>query len=465
MSGFKRATVTISEEEYRRLHQADMKKRFGRHGKAREQELSIRQAAELTDMLYEMENRQKGLERALGDINQDFSRAETETMQGILLQNALCYENLMGIMEQTTAETNQSLALARQQFAQRMQEEREQHRRGMNELMQRLNAYKEKEHAKEDLARQWLKRSVMLADFIRDRFDHERFIPGRLSKLLNSLDFAQSNLAQGLPESSLQTSQQTFLDLSELHFELEQRVLEWQTEYKSTAQELHTFLSDVLHNTNVPAFDLEGHELPEQVDLDYWTTGKYQKLLKTCREVLFLLEQDEKEISSEDLKRIQAEVIPAIKDYFESIVYEARLNALNSQLRMNIADTALRALEEYGFRLNDSGYSNEDMRASFTAKLEGRDGSEVMIEVLPTENQTQEFANDLVVITRHPYLKTELAARSQWDELCRVFEKYGLKISDPEVQPAPPQETPQHTNPQTSTDQQLIIAENKNDVQ
>src|SRR6185503_9638673 len=138
-----------------------------------------------------------------------------------------------------------------------------------------------------------------------------------------SLHIAQSNLGQGLPQASLQISQQTFLDLSELHFELEQRILEWQTEYDSTTQVLRQLVADVEYNAKVPAFDFEGHELPEKVDLDYWTSGKYRRLLNSCREVLFLLQQGAKQMSLEEIRRTQAEVLPKLKDYFESIVYEA----------------------------------------------------------------------------------------------------------------------------------------------
>jgi hypothetical protein len=122
---------------------------------------------------------------------------------------------------------------------------------------------------------------------------------------------------------------------------------------------------------------------------------------------------------------------------FESIVYEARVNALNSQLRMNIAEQALQALEIHGFRLNDSGYANKDMRAQFMAVLENSDGSRVSIQVLPKDPSTQELTNELVVVTNHPYLKTEQEARLQWEELCRSLNQYNLDVSRPEVRAAP----------------------------
>jgi hypothetical protein len=109
------------------------------------------------------------------------------------------------------------------------------------------------------------------------------------------------------------------------------------------------------------------------------------------------------------------------------------MNALNSQLRMNIAEKALQALENHGFVLDSAGYSGNDMRSQFNARLECQDGSQVTIQVLPTETPPQELSNELVVITTHPYLKSEHEARLHWEELSQTLSRYQLKVSKPEV--------------------------------
>jgi len=120
------------------------------------------------------------------------------------------------------------------------------------------------------------------------------------------------------------------------------------------------------------------------------------------------------------------------------MIYEARLSALNSQLRMNIAETALQALETQGFTLSTAGYANQDMRAAFTADLESPDGSRVQIEVIPAQKTDEELSNDLVMTTHHHHLKTEQEARLQWQELCRTLGQYDLQVSRPEILPTPP---------------------------
>ena len=435
MSGHKRATVTISEEEYRRLHQADMKRRFKEHSRTNAR--TSAQTEDLRSTLQGMENRQQLLAQALLDLDQDFDWMGAEMRDDILAQNARCYQSLATIIEETNRDANASVELLSQRFTEEMQREREQYHYHLQALSQRLDVYEQREQSKAEAARKWLRQSVAFADFIQQQFDHERFLPGRLSRILGSLNFAQNNLAGGFFEASLQTSQQAFLQLSELHFELEQRIVEWQSEYAKTQGALAGFITEMEMNSTVNAFGLEGEELAEQVDLAYWSNGRYRELLDKSRHLLALLSREQRSISTEELKQTYNELLPIVGERFESIIYDARLNALNSQLRMNIAERALQALEIQGFRLNTAGYANQDMRAGFKAHLENADGSQVMIEVLPTDKTKQELANELVVVTNHPYLKSEHEARLQWQELCRTLNQHDLQVSRPEIRSAP----------------------------
>jgi hypothetical protein len=421
-----------------------MKRRFKEHSKVKAKDLG--QTADLINTLQQMEDRQRQLEQAFGDLDQNLDRVDDELIEGILEQNALCYENLAAVIEETTSNTNLSLALVSQRFTEEMEREREQYHYHVQSLVQRLDTYEQREHVKMELARRWLRQSVVLADFIQEQFDHERFLPGKLPKILRRLDMAQGDLAEGLPEASLQISQQVFVDLSELRLELEQRIVEWQVEYERTSRALNEFVAELELNSSVNAFGLEGEELAETVDVAYWSNGKYRELLNKSRHVLTLVSQDQKHLSIEELKQAQ-EVLPAIQEKFESIVYEARLNALNSQLRMNIAEKALQALENHGFKLNEAGYVGKDMRAPFMAQLDNSDGSRVTIQVLPTDPATQELTNELVVVTNHPYLKTEHEARLQWAELCRTLNEYNLNVSRPDIRSAPTPTMPERVQP------------------
>jgi hypothetical protein len=459
MSGYKRAMVTISQEEYRRLHTADIRRRFRERTKTK----NLKNTEDLSNAVQQMESRQRELEEALYTLDHGLNQVEADAMQEILRENTLCYERLIAVVGQTTADTNRSLDSLSRYVAEEMQRQRQQYEQNIQALMQRLNKHDQREQAKAQAARVWLKQSVAMAEFIQGKFDHERFLPGKLARIIANLKFAQNNLAQGFFESSLQMSQQGFLQLSDMHFELEQRITEWQAEYERAQSILKEAIAELEENATVTALGLEGEELPEQVDVAYWSNGRYRDLLDKCRNFLAMLSQEQGGLSTEEMRDANHELLSIIQERFESIIYEARLNALNSQLRMNIAEQALQALETHGFKLSEAGYVDQDMRAPFTAHLENPDGSRVTIQVLPAEETSQDLANELVVVTRHPTLKTEQEARLQWDELCRTLSQYNLNVGRTEVRSVPPA-IAEHSEQPPLLNQDLIQSERQPNV-
>jgi hypothetical protein len=443
MSGYKRATVTISEEEYRRLHQADMKQRFRERSQQKAQQR--KPSGEWAQAVQQLEARQQELDQALLDLVVEVEEADSELLQEIRAQNSLYYESLTTLIEEHTSGAHAALEELSQRVHEEMQRERERRRSELDLIRQQMYTLHERELSKESVARHWLRRAVTVADFLREQYDHNRFCPGRLARIEQNLELAQQNLAQGLSEASLQFSQQAFLDLSDLHMELEQHLVEWHAEFEATRGALQQALTEIELTASIPALGLQGEELPEQVDLAYWSRGKYGRLRETARQFLSLLDQDQQRITKEELKRVRTELLPILQESFESLIYEARMHALNSQLRMNIAEQALRALETQGFVLSEAGYVDKDMRASFLAQLRNADGSQVTIEVVPTQQAEQELTNELVVITRHPFLKTEHEARLQWEELARSLAEYDLKVSRPAIRAAPPPPAPAGT--------------------
>jgi len=449
MSGYKHATVTISEEEYRRLHSADMNRKFKEFANINAQ--TTKQANDIQVLLQEMDQRQRLLEESMAEFSQDSSQIDVDCLQEIVIQNSFYHENLEASLEQTTSDLYGAISNVSELFTNELNRDRELYRQNLQALMNRQDSFVQQERSKEGSARHWLSQCEILSDFIQQQYDHERFFPGKLMNILRTLDFAVNNFNQGFSEASLQTSQQAYLELSDFHFELEKMICQWQIEYEKTYFSIRQLIADLELNAKVEALGLQGESLKNEVDLDYWTDGKYSSLLEHSRQLLEYFIQDQNCLTLDDLNRICEQILPTIRRHFESMIYEARLAALNSQLRMNIAEQALQALESHGFKLNESGYANRDMRSQFHAHLESFDGSQVDIQVIPTENASQELSNELFVRTRHPYLKTEHEARMYWDELYRALVQQNLRVNRPEVLPTSRQILPSQVSEQQST--------------
>jgi hypothetical protein len=431
MSGYKHATVTISQEEYQRLHETNMKKKFKDFAKVQSKDSGRDET--VLNLIQQLEAREMQLEDLLNSTDEPSDIIDGEILQSIAEQNAVSYRQIIQTLRDASLEFHESIDNLSDNFRQELQNDRETNLQYLQNLISAQAYTQNKEYAREQAAEFWLNRCGLLAGFIQSQFDLERFTPGKFEKIIRKLSYAENNLAQGFSESCLQVSQQMFLELTDLNMELEQHYLQWQTLFADTYSSLNEMIAQMNSNEFICALGLKGEELPNSISLEFWTNGRYHQLLDHCQQLSSYMIQDQNILSLDDIQRIYSQILPSIRESFEKIIFDARLNALNSQLRMNIAEKALEALENHGFVLDESGYSNNDMRSQFNAHLECPDGSQVLIQVLPTEETTEALANDLVVITTHPFLKTEHEARLRWEELSQTLNKYNLRVSRPQI--------------------------------
>jgi hypothetical protein len=431
MSGYKHATVTISQEEYQRLHDTAMKSKLRDFTKL--QSTDSGKDETVLNLIQQLEARERQLQDLLNSTDEPSDIIDGEILQSIAEQNAVSYRQIIQTLRDANLEFHESIDNLSDNFRQELQNDRETNLQYLQNLISAQAYTQNKEYAREQAAEFWLNRCGLLAGFIQTQFDLERFTPGKFEKIIRNLSYAENNLAQGFSESCLQVSQQMFLELTDLNLELEQHYLQWQTFFADTYSSLNEMIAQMNCNEVICALGLQGEELPNSISLEFWTNGRYHQLLDHCQQLARYMIQDQNILSLNDIQRIYSQILPSIRETFEKIIFDARLNALNSQLRMNIAEKAFEALENHGFVLDESGYSNNDMRSQFNAHLECPDGSQVLIQVLPTEETTEALANDLVVITTHPFLKTEHEARLRWEELSQTLNRYNLRVSRPQI--------------------------------
>ena len=98
MSGYKRATITISEDEYRRLHDADMKLRFApkEQSKAASRANSERR---LNDLISQLVDRQELFEAHIGALGSDLAGYERETAQVLLARQTEFFSQYWGELD------------------------------------------------------------------------------------------------------------------------------------------------------------------------------------------------------------------------------------------------------------------------------------------------------------------------------------------------------------------------------
>jgi hypothetical protein len=180
----------------------------------------------------------------------------------------------------------------------------------------------------------------------------------------------------------------------------------------------------------VNAIDLDGNVLDTQVDVNFWTDESLSALIQEFHMVEMQLRQPEIRTDFERLLNIQNESLPQILTKLDDIIFQARVNILSSQLRMNIAEKIINALNHQGFEIQDSGYETYDQRNPFIAHLKAFDGTEVYIRIDPKQNSDQQQihiqSNDTT-----QYSDTEARYRAR--AIFKSLQESGLSIGNMQI--------------------------------
>ena len=432
MSGYKHATITISQEEFRRLNESEMK--------LREEGLKEIERANQTQALMEayqqLEERQAAYEELLANMEIEIAEAEADFSREFMQHQHEYYQSLIAKIQELSAENEQKEQLlldTSRQFYAAIQEEKARNKNRFDALCEQLSIISETQAEQEEVARNWIKCSTLLSRFIDDQYDHQKFCPSQFHQAAQRLEIAVENTRQGFFEAGLQAAQEAYMKFSELRAMVEEETNKWQIAYQLILEQVMSIHEQVSATPSIPAIGLEGEDLHIDIDLDYWSNGKYAVLNKASEKLIEILADNASEVTMEDLEMVSVRIIPKYKQEFNDIVLEARQNAINSQLKINVAYLAMKALEKHGFSLDDAGYHNDDQRDSFSAILNGLDGSNIILEVAPDPNGNS--ANTLSVETCNDDIHTEREYLRRWQAICGALSQVGVHIGQVQMSP------------------------------
>ncbi len=440
MSGHKRATVTISEGEYRRLHDAEMRLRFA-------PELPVdttRRVSEqvnlaLQDHLGHLEERQQQFEWTVQNFQQEIQTVELETVRLYMQRENELYERFSNEAGHSLDATRVLLDEQAGQFAALLEEE---HRRRQEDIFQlesrqqvvvarledRLESVLTEQERKYVAAGNWLAQAGELARFVRGQYPHEMFAPGQVGRLEQAVALAETNLEEGMPEAALVGGQQAYRELSELRLQLERMVSEQRLLLETCWENAARLLAFAEENQTCPAHDLDGNELPEWIDVNFWTEGDLEKQTILLRELVKDLRERGETFDLTTLRELAEQDLPRRYDQLSETIYQARLGVLNSQLRINIADLVVQALEQQGFSLVQSEYANCDQRNGFSARVRNREQDEIVIQVAPDPDVLGKNELHLISLDRARRDERELYGRSR--EVAQSLDRRGLQVGE-----------------------------------
>jgi len=430
MSGRKYATITISQDEYRRLHELDMKQRFSKKRNSNNDDPRYDALLEAYNVI---EERQKDYENVIANMTEEMAAIEADQSADILTVQAEYYQNLMNQyqeLQEENLETRDALHETTEYFKQVIYHEQTKTQERINALFNQLSSISNEENLKEDHARLWIENCNQISEYINATYDHSKFSPGEFDKILQRLNMAIYDIKRGYIDSGMQFAQETFLKFSELRISLEEKTSEWQASYQINSDELQRLYQDILNTSVIPAIGIEGEDLGIDIEVNYWAHGQLSQLRNNIKTIVSTFHSDQEKITFDDLNKLSTEAIPKLKQLFSDIVLEARQNAINSQIKINVAYYAMKALEQHGFSLQDAHYSNGDMREGFSAQLSDPDGSNIVLQITPNKVDN---SNNLMIDTIDDTVHTEDEYMQRWEVIKKSIQECGIQVSPVQV--------------------------------
>ena len=373
---------------------------------------------EVEQTLTEIEGQHRDMEDIQMNIlfNQNADREESKRLAEQFNHSQQQVANAFLDFESRQAEIADNQRLMFQQVQDYIQQQEE------------LGRFKE---SKEEIVYKQLADADTLYDFIINTFDHEKFTPGQAQRAAYELGKARQNLEQGFLDAAMVNAQQAYQSLSEQRTTLQQRQAEWDLLYLDVDKKLHQLLADAEGLKEIPSTDLDGNEIGQMIDVDYWASRRLSRLTTMLHTRINQVNTQAEELQTIDLLNIQQQELPRLFEELENTCSLAMEEALNSQLRVNIADIVIHALEDQGFCFSESAYQQNDLRKAYSANVTNLAGDEIIIGVEP--NKGEPGSSDLHLITpdADQYTTDELVQRAK--EIFSTLNQFGLENEEIQI--------------------------------
>lgn len=421
MSGHKKATVTMRQEDYHRLHEAAMKQTLMPQD-ALWAEAAINKAME--HGLLQMEERQKMFEGMVKSLGEQVQEVEAETFQTMQLrqqQDDDRFERMQGEVKQGLDE------IMRDHFAhidQCLQEESKARRSGFERIHQMGIS---EQVRKREIVESWINAAEEVSGFIASQYHHERFAAGEMDKINREINQACLNLADGLEETAMVQVQSAYMELTDLRLKLHKQQSRWQVMHAIATAKAEQLYAKGLICRRVKALDLEGQLLDIEIDTEYWSARKLNRWLERMERISRQLHEEWHLFDTQYLNTMVEKMMPDLEDELRQIVAGAQLAAVQSQVRVNIADVVVQALGGQGFALIDGQYAQRDMRKGYFICLRNLAGGEVVVQVEPVPGNQEKSEMFMQSFDHEQRTEHELKRRAM--EISHALGQYGLGVS------------------------------------
>lgn len=369
---------------------------------------------------------QEQVNRARAEMKQDTERRLNEMRQRLAGQR----ESMSAELRRVEAEQNRRILGLTGDIAEVRAELAAQGEQLRGEIQSVVRNIQRQEQDQREVADIWLADAAALLDEIAARQRPEKFRPGRLDALRQSLSMAQGNRDAAMWQTMAAGAQQVVLGGTDLRGELMIAEIEWLAALDTARQalvELQGYSAEQRQAAHI--FHEEGAAEaaePVTIDTDYWTSGQLSQVDEAARTIEVALAAADN-LSTADLEAYRNR-LALLRQEAEQLSEQAWNAFLASQIRQNIAASIVNSLSGSGWDVHDSTYTQEDYREGYHLRLTNHGGDEILTVITPSQTGNV-FANNLSVHFFDPNSNEEKERVSRLNHIRQGLGQEGIECS------------------------------------
>ncbi|GHV72628.1 hypothetical protein FACS1894201_02970 [Bacteroidia bacterium] len=390
-------------------------------------EMEIRHKAIVSDL-------QTKIEKEVNNKKKERLRKEKEYQEKLEKQSADFYDKLNQEIKGVRNWTKDAI----QGLEKNVNQQLDAQKQDIKNIRQQVRGLYEREADAETKANNLIKDIWDRLDIVKNS-QHQKFIPGRLNQiiahvqsLVNSTDPAPARIA--IANTALN-------DI----WDLEDNITRAQTIFETLRQivmkEADAVIIEMSNNRKAKTTEKDENGNEVELEIDFWTDGKFSKLEDEARNLKKELEErkDDVELNEERLKQI-GDRLSAIREEQNKLREETINKGFASQRRAEISHTIVNKLIDQGFKIDEEDETEHnymggkeedfDFREGVIAHLQDANGTDVTVVVESDENLNIKWG---IQRNDEKRLKLTDGAFSEWhDKITEVVDKeLGIKSSKP----------------------------------
>ena len=435
MSSKKRAIVRMEGTKYENMKKLE-RKHIRERGSVRWRDASI--AVDFVETNVDaLQDREDQYQALMKSLSGDIALIEEQNQQALLEQETEFLNQLSSVEYEMSQTTTTLLQQQSATYENLLQEIHGAFTNEINDLREELDGIHLNQQEKNAIASSYLDDIDRTFEWLRNTYDWEFFFPGDSLDFERRIDTASENYYLGMPEAVVSQAQSILMDLTKRRVELEQQTAQWTFLRGIIAQRVDSLLQVIEESRHVKPVDLEMQVIEdvELLDVDYWSRGHLSEIEENLQQVNRVVLHPQCNQSITELQDWVNRLGDGVDEKLSSIVMFARYNALDAQIRRNLAAIASEVMEANGFRVVDYSEDTDAIQEPFFVIMQDDHGGEVTIDISPEEG----YINNISIDMRESMPVMEYQLENQRREVMDELHRRGVTVQrlDQQKDPQP----------------------------